>query len=146
VGRFLVPRPLGELEVREVGALTALRPCGAVNAFYGVARADVVDGRRVRALAYEAYETMAEREFAALLAAARERWPLAFAFVRHSLGLVAAGETSVVVAVGTPHRDEAYAASRFLIEGVKHRVPLWKRELFEDGSARWAPCVHHARV
>jgi molybdopterin synthase catalytic subunit len=137
-----VRRPLGAQEFADIGALTVLHPCGAVNAFYGVARPDVVGGRRVTALEYEAFESMAEREIRSLLDAARSHWPLAWAFVRHSLGRVRAGEISVAVAVGTPHRSEAYAASRYLIEGIKHEVPVWKKERFEDGSARWALCTH----
>ena len=137
-----VRRPLGGQEFADIGALTVLHACGAVSAFYGVARPDEVDGRRVTALEYEAFESMAEREIRLLVVAARSHWPVAWAFVRHSLGRVRAGEISVAIAVGTPHRAEAYAASRFLIEGIKHEVPVWKKERFEDGSARWAACTH----
>ncbi len=133
---------LGEPELAEIRRLTVTRPCGGVNVFLGVTRADVIDGRPVLALDYEAYEPMADREIARLVAEATRRWPLAWTFVRHSLGTVRAGETGVIVAAGALHRDEAYAASRYLIEGIKHEVPIWKRELFADGAPRWTRCAH----
>ena len=150
--RRLVRGRLGDAELGEIRRLTATRPCGGVNVFLGVTRPDVVEGRPVAALEYEAYESMADRELARLAAAAVARWTLAWTFVRHSLGTVRAGEIGVVVAAGAAHRDEAYAASRFLIEGIKQEVPIWKRECFAIGAPRWARCGHvpgvhtHARV
>ena len=144
--RHLVYGRLGDAELGEIRRLTATRPCGGVNVFFGVTRPDLVGGRPVAALEYEAYEAMADRELGRLAGEAVARWALAWTFVRHSLGTVRAGEIGVVVAAGAAHRDEAYAASRFLIEGLKHDVPIWKREWFANGPARWARCDHREGV
>jgi molybdopterin synthase catalytic subunit len=113
--------------------------CGAVLVFEGVARASSGAAphrdRPVTGLFYEAWEPVAERELATLEAEALERWPEVRAAIRHRLGAVAIGEPAVVVAVGAPHRDTAYAASRWLIDTLKLRVPIWKKEIFPDGDA-----------
>lgn len=140
-GHF-VRRPLGAVEFTEIGALVAWKPCGGVSVFYGVARPDEAGGRKVTALEYEAFESMADRAIRDLMDGARAHWPVAWAFVRHALGRVGTGEISLAVAVGTPHRAEAYAASRYLLEGIKREAPIWKRERLSDGSTRWAPCNH----
>ena len=114
---------------------------GALVTFVGIVRADVCAGRRVRALDYEAHREMAERQLERLVDATKQRWPLDTVRIQHRLGIVEAGEASVVVAVAAPHRAEAYAASQFLIEQLKRDVPIWKRELYDDGTSRW---VDHA--
>jgi molybdopterin synthase catalytic subunit len=108
---------------------------GAILVFSGVGRAELVEGRRVLSLFYEGYEEMAlpvmreiEGEVVALFPGAR------VAMV-HRLGDVAIGEASVVIAVAAPHRDECYRASRHAIDELKRRVPIWKKEIFEDGGA-----------
>ena len=111
---------------------------GALVTFVGVVRADACAGRVVRALDYEAHPDMAEQQFDRLVDEAKRRWPLDAVRIQHRLGIVEAGEASVVVAVAAPHRAEAYAASQFLIEGLKREVPIWKRELYDDGTSRWA--------
>ena len=113
----------------------------------GIVRADACAGagksRRVRALDYEAHREMAERQLERLVDAAKQHWPLDMVRIQHRLGIVGAGEAGVVVAVAAPHRAEAYAASQFLIERLKRDVPIWKRELYDDGTSRW---VGHADV
>ena len=108
---------------------------GAVLVFSGVGRSELVEGRRVLSLFYEAYEEMAlgvlreiERELSALFPGAR------VAMV-HRLGDVAIGEASVVIAVSAPHRDECYRASRHAIDELKRRAPIWKKEIFADGGS-----------
>ena len=120
---------------------------GALVTFVGIVRADACAGagksRRVRALDYEAHREMAERQLERLVDAAKQHWPLDMVRIQHRLGIVGAGEAGVVVAVAAPHRAEAYAASQFLIERLKRDVPIWKRELYDDGTSRW---VGHADV
>ena len=101
---------------------------GACVEFAGIVRG-VDRGTCVEALEYDAYEPMAERLMARLVEHAMIRWALHQADVRHRLGRVAAGEVAVLVRVSAPHRDQAFEACRFLIEAIKHDVPIWKREL-----------------
>jgi molybdopterin synthase catalytic subunit len=91
----------------------------------------------VAAIAYTAYDAMAEEELGRIAAEARERWPGARVALRHRLGVVAAGEASVMVATAAPHRAEAFAACRFLIDETKRRVPIWKKERLAGGDERW---------
>ena len=113
----------------------ALGCAGAVVTFAGLVRADRQDGRTVTALNYEAYVPMAERQIRHLIAQTRARWSLEAVSVRHRVGLVEAGQISLVVVVAAPHRAEAYAASQFLIERIKHEVPIWKHECYDDADA-----------
>ncbi|MEZ4319827.1 MAG: molybdenum cofactor biosynthesis protein MoaE [Myxococcota bacterium] len=106
---------------------------GAVLVFEGVGR-DHFEGRPVHALEYEAYAEMAVPEMERIAAEAAERFGARVAMV-HRTGRVAIGEPSVVIAVGTPHRAACYEASRYAIDELKQRVPVWKKEIYADGSA-----------
>ena len=106
---------------------------GATIVFEGVTR-NHHNGRTVERLEYEAYAGMAEAEMAKIGQAVQERWPEARTAIVHRVGLVPVGEVSVVIATSAPHRDTAYAASRFAIDTLKKTVPIWKREVYEDGS------------
>jgi molybdopterin synthase catalytic subunit len=86
---------------------------------------------------------MVEAEFARILGEVRERWPDVTSRVRHRLGLVPRGETSVGIVAAAPHRAHAFDACRYIIEAVKQRVPIWKRELREDGTAVWVDPFGH---
>ena len=108
---------------------------GGVVTFVGLVR-DHHGGRQVRSLAYSAYEPMAEAVCAEILAEAASRWPVRIA-LRHRLGALAIGDAAVAIAVAGDHRDEAFAACRYLIEELKRRVPIWKRETYTDGSEEW---------
>lgn len=109
---------------------------GAVVLFLGTTR-EATDGRQTVALDYEAYHRMAERKLDELEAEARRRWPIVECMIVHRLGRVPAGEASVAIAVSTPHRREAFAAGQWLIDSLKHDVPIWKREQWADGSTEW---------
>lgn len=98
------------------------------------------EGRQVLYLEYEAYEAMAEKIIRNLVADARALWPVDRILVRHRLGKIMPGEIAVWIQVEAAHRDEAYCASRFLIEAVKHKVPIWKKEYFADGTNEWSRC------
>lgn len=108
---------------------------GGIATFVGLVR-DHHQGRPVRALAYTAYEPMAEAVCGELLAEAESRWPVRIA-LRHRLGELAIGDAAVAIAVAGDHRDEAFAACRYVIEELKRRVPIWKRETYADGSEEW---------
>ena len=106
---------------------------GAVVTFAGRARDTSDDGRTVVELEYVVYPEMAEAVLAAIAAEAEERWPVAAA-VAHRHGVVPIGEAAVGIATAAAHRGEAYEANRFIIEAIKERLPIWKRERFVDGS------------
>lgn len=124
----------GVIELAELEAAVARPGAGALLSFSGVTR-NSFGGREVLGLEYEAYPEMAEAELARIAAEARERWPEVRLAMVHRLGRLAVGEASVVVSVSAPHRDAAYAASRFAIDTLKARVPIWKKELYADGSS-----------
>jgi molybdopterin synthase catalytic subunit len=108
---------------------------GAVLVFSGVGRSELVEGRPVLSLFYEAYEEMALPVMRAIEGEVATLFPGARVAMVHRLGAVAIGEASVVIAVAAPHRDECYRASRHAIDELKRRVPIWKKEMFEDGGA-----------
>src|SRR5262245_1181503 len=124
-----------------VGAMYdwCVRPdCGAVVLFSGTAR-DHAEGRTdVRRLEYEAYDEMVVPKLAEIAAEARVRWPVIGRIVLvHRVGSLELGESSVVVAVSAPHRAEAFVAARYAIDALKVSVPVWKREVWAEGS-EWA--------
>ena len=106
---------------------------GAVIVFEGVTR-NHHDGREVVRLEYEAYAGMAETEMERIVNEVQQRWSGARISMAHRIGVVGVGEASVVIAVSAPHRDAAYAASRFAIDTLKALVPIWKKEVYSDGS------------
>jgi len=109
---------------------------GAVLLFLGAVR-QVNDGRDVTGIDYAAYEGMAQRELEAIVAEASEKFGSTDVAVQHRLGELGVEDVSVAIAVGHPHRDEAYSLSRFVIEELKRRVPVWKREHYVDGTREW---------
>ncbi len=122
------------VEVAAVEAAVTSPTHGAILVFSGVAR-DHNLGKGVTGLHYEAYEPMAVAELARIAAEVAERWPDTRLAIVHRVGAVAIGEPSVVIAVGSPHRVAAYEASRYAIDELKARVPVWKRETYADGTA-----------
>jgi molybdopterin synthase catalytic subunit len=109
---------------------------GAVVLFLGTTR-ELTAGRQTVALDYEAYNEMAERQLADLEAEARRRWPVLECSIVHRLGRVPPTEASVAIAVSTPHRRDAFEAGQWLIDSLKHNVPIWKREQWSDGTQEW---------
>lgn len=99
---------------------------GGCVEFIGTVRAKEA-GRRIEALNYEAYPAMAERMIGRLVGKARARWRLKRVCVRHRVGRVRVGEVAVLIGVQAAHREEAFAACRFLIDAVKADAPIWKR-------------------
>ncbi|HEY8796103.1 MAG TPA: molybdenum cofactor biosynthesis protein MoaE [Gemmatimonadaceae bacterium] len=109
---------------------------GATIVFLGQVR-DVNDGRAVTGIEYSAYGEMAERELAAIASECAARFGTTHLVAEHRLGTLALGETSIAIVVAHPHRAAAYDASRFVIEEVKRRLPVWKREGYVDGTSEW---------
>jgi molybdopterin synthase catalytic subunit len=113
---------------------------GAGLLFVGVVR-DKNDGRAVTGMEYTAYDAMAEKEMAAIAREVEERFGSSIVIL-HRIGKLSIGEASVAIAVGHGHRDEAYQASRYAIEQLKARVPIWKREHYVDGTREWVDPTH----
>lgn len=109
---------------------------GGTCLFLGTVR-DGPDDGGITGIEYSAYEAMAVAELERILAETRSRWPEARVAVRHRLGLVTTEEASIGIAAAAPHRDAAFAACRYVIEQVKERLPIWKKELRADGSVLW---------
>ena len=123
----------GEIDVCVVENAVRHTQAGAILTFRGDTREDF-EGRRVVRLEYEAYPEMAVPQMEAIGRVLTERWPGARVAIVHRVGVVPAGETSVVISVSAPHRDACYAASRFAIDTLKSQVSIWKKEVYEDGS------------
>ena len=126
------------LDVNELLAQVQDPERGGTCVFLGTVRSD--DG--VTAIEYSAYEQMVEEEIARILNEAQQQWPEARVQLRHRLGEIPAGEASIAIAAAAPHREEAFTACRFVIEEVKKRLPIWKKELYADGTARWTDGPH----
>jgi molybdopterin synthase catalytic subunit len=109
---------------------------GAVVLFAGVVREET-DGRPVAALDYEAYEQRAQAQLAQLADEVAGKWPVLAVWLEHRTGTLAIGEPSVVVAVSTGHRGEAFDACEHAIDTLKATVAIWKRERWADGGAHW---------
>lgn len=102
--------------------------CGAVVWFEGVVR-NHNDGHRVSAIDYECYASMAEAELTKIIAEAKQRGPIDAILIAHRYGQLAVGEVSLVVGCTSPHRAEAFMATQYIIDQLKRRVPIWKREM-----------------
>ena len=109
---------------------------GGTVLFVGTVR-DVNDDAPVSGLDYTAYGAMAERELAAIVGEAAERWKTEDIVVEHRVGSLDLGDASVAIAAAHPHRGEAFEASRYIIEELKKRLPIWKREHYVDGRSEW---------
>ncbi|HET7789421.1 MAG TPA: molybdenum cofactor biosynthesis protein MoaE [Gemmatimonadales bacterium] len=108
---------------------------GGTALFLGSVRSGA--GEDVTGIEYSGYEDMVEAEFGRIVAEAGERWRGARVEVRHRLGLVPVGEASIAVAAAAPHRAAAFDACRYVIEEVKKRLPIWKKEFHADGTTVW---------
>ncbi len=109
---------------------------GAVVLFLGTVR-KMTNGRQTTALDYDAYPEMAEAKITELINEAREKWPIEQVGIVHRLGHLQLGDISVAVALSSPHRQQAFEAGRFLIDELKVRVPIWKKENWADGTTEW---------
>lgn len=129
----IVERPLDPMALlAEVSAPSN----GATILFIGTVR-EVNAGRSVSGIDYTAYVPMAGRELQAIAEEAATRFASSHVVVEHRIGTLGLGEASLVIACAHPHRAEAFEMSRYVIEEVKRRVPIWKREHYIDGTREW---------
>jgi molybdopterin synthase catalytic subunit len=124
------------LELRDAGA-------GGYVSFEGWVR-DHNEGKEVTALEYEAYEQLALKEGDRILAEALGRFPIKRALCIHRVGALKLSDMAVWVGVSAVHRGEAFDACRYIIDEVKHRVPIWKKEHYVSGDSGWVNCEHCA--
>lgn len=133
----------------DAGALRTLLTdarAGALVVFEGRAR-DHHEGRAVLKLSYEAYAPMAEKELERLRQEALRRFGLIACAVHHRTGEVPLTEAAVIVATSSAHRAEAFQAAAWVMDEIKASIPIWKREVYEDGSEAWVECHHrHTRL
>jgi molybdopterin synthase catalytic subunit len=122
----------------EAIAFVAAEAAGGISLFLGTTRADTNPaGHALAALDYHAYDAMAIEQLHDLAARARRRWPIVKLALLHRTGRVALAEPSVLIAVSTPHRADAFDACRWLIDTLKTELAVWKQELWTDGTHTW---------
>ena len=109
---------------------------GALVLFSGDVRDNNI-GKDVAYLEYEAQTSLAAKMIKEILEEANAKWSLSLAIAQHRIGKVGVGESAVVVITSSPHRKEAYYANRHIIDRIKHEVPIWKCEVFTDGTKQW---------
>lgn len=126
----ITDQPINVLKVIEAASLSE---AGAINTFIGTVR-NQTSGKKVLRLEYEAYEPMAISEIKKIVNQANDTWKLLGYAVSHRVGVLNTGEIAVVVAVSTAHRKASFEACQFIIDSLKQTVPIWKREVFEDGD------------
>jgi molybdopterin synthase catalytic subunit len=114
---------------------------GGTCVFLGTVRSD----EEVTGIEYSAYDEMALAEIQRMLDEAHQRWTGARVTLQHRLGLVPLGEASIAIAAAAPHREEAFAACRYVIEEVKKRLPVWKKERHADGTTTWTDATRQAK-
>lgn len=125
------------LSLEEVYALADDQGNGAIVVMSGMVR-NQTDGKSVVALEYQAYEPMALQVFRQIAVDIRNNWSdVKRIVIHHRIGRLQIGEISVLVAVGCPHRSEAFEACRYAIDTLKHNAPIWKKEHWQDGSSSW---------
>ena len=106
---------------------------GGIDVFIGTVR-NATKGKKVVRLEFEAYEKMAIAEMKKIAAQAFDKWPVQKLLIHHRTGILAIGEVPVIIAVSAAHRDAAFEACRYVIDTLKQTVPIWKKEVFEDGE------------
>ncbi len=128
------------LSLTEVYDLADDRANGAVVVMSGMVR-NQTGGREVIALEYQAYEPMAIQVFRSIAAEIRQQWhDINRVIIHHRVGRLQVGEISVLIAVGCPHRLEAFEACRYAINALKDNAPIWKKEWYDDGEWSWMKC------
>ncbi|WP_419882438.1 molybdenum cofactor biosynthesis protein MoaE [Peribacillus sp. B-H-3] len=123
------------IQIQDVIDKVADRNAGAITTFIGTVR-EMTKGKKTLHLIYEAYEAMAVKKLEQIGLEIKERWPDAKTAITHRTGRLEITDVAVVIAISTPHRNDAYEANRYAIERIKEIVPIWKKEHWEDGE-KW---------
>lgn len=131
------------IDIAAVRRAMADTDCGAYVQFEGWVR-NVNEGREVDRLEYEVYAPLAEREGIRIIEEAVREFGLSRALCIHRSGLLELGDCAVIAAATAPHRDEAFLGCRYIIDEVKARLPIWKKEHYADGDREWINCQHCA--
>lgn len=135
---LLVKGPISPKKVAElISEHQTKTDLGAHSLFLGQVRADEKNESKVVYIEYSAYDEMAEKEISNIKEDAIKKFELTCVHINHSLGNVKAGELSLLVMVSAPHRENCLESLKFIVSEIKKRVPIWKKEKFEDGSYRW---------
>lgn len=121
------------IDIASVYAEIGQKSDGALVSFIGFPRSDS-NGKTVTHLEYELYEGMAQKEMVKIVDDAMAKWPITDCVVIHRYGRVEIRETSIIICVSSPHRDESFQATRYIIDTIKKTVPIWKKEFYTDGS------------
>lgn len=133
------------LQLAELLAASHHPSAGAVVLFSGDVRINNL-GKEVAYLEFEAQEKLAVKMIKEILAQATQKWQLNIAVAQHRLGKVGISECAVVVITASPHRKEAYDANRYIMDRLKHEVPIWKCEYFTDGTHKWGGNCNCAEI
>jgi len=138
----------GILSLESIISQVKSNAAGAITTFSGTTR-DNFNGKKVLKLEYEAYTPMAIKEMKSICSQIRSKWDVIHVALVHRIGEVPVGEASVIVAVSSSHRKESLEAVQYGIDSIKERVPIWKKEFYEDGST-WKDnceaCHHHTNI
>ena len=129
------------LDPEAITAMVRKDTNGAVVTFLGTTRR-FSEGRKVLYLEYEAYEPMALKKLTEIKEEVGSKWDIEDIAILHRIGHLEIEDISLVVAVASPHRKEAFHACHFVVDRIKEMVPIWKKEVFEDGGA-WVGCQSH---
>lgn len=121
------------------------RDCGGTALFFGRVR-DYSEGKKVLRLFYECYRPMAEREIRKIVEAVKSEMAVKEIRVIHRVGWLEVGDVAVAISVSSAHRREAFAACREVIDKIKHDVPIWKKEVYEDSTQEWVVCQHEQEI
>ncbi|MEM9410116.1 MAG: molybdenum cofactor biosynthesis protein MoaE [Planctomycetota bacterium] len=117
---------------------------GACVLFVGTTR-KLTDGKETTTLRYDSYLEMAEKKLQELRIAARDKWPLCKCAIVHRVGEVPIGETSVAVATSSPHRVDSFEAASWIMDTLKKEIPIWKQEVWADGTEEWVHPVPESK-
>lgn len=129
------------IDIEKASSLVTLPSCGAVSLFIGTTR-DSFQGKKVKQLEYEAYESMAKKEMKKICDDIHAKWKVGKVAIVHRVGVVPITEASVVIAVSSPHRKESLEAVQYAIDTLKQTVPIWKKEIYVDETSEWKDNQH----
>jgi len=122
-----------KLDEQAIMALVRSDSAGAIDVFIGTVR-NSTKGKNVVRLEFESYDAMAIKEIQKIIDQAKMKWPIEKMAIYHRKGVLSIGEAAVVIAVSTPHRKASFEACQYAIDTLKETVPIWKKEVFEDGE------------